>query len=129
MKQVLLVGMLFIFALTVLGYAAQAGKTKIAVASDANTPASAVSPVAGRSPYYLIFDGKGAFIEAVSNPHKNAGSGAGALVVDFLAGKGVTTIIAGAYGDKMITAMKTKGMNYVEFKGTAADAMKKTLKK
>jgi len=48
MKKVLLVGMLFIFALTVLGYAAPADKTKIAVASDANTPASAVSPVVGR---------------------------------------------------------------------------------
>lgn len=106
-----------------------ADKTKIAVASDGNTPASAVSPVAGRSPYYLIFDGKGAFIEALTNPHKNAGGGAGTLAVDFLAGKGVTTVIAGAFGDKMIAAMKAKGINYIELKGTAADAVKKALKK
>jgi predicted Fe-Mo cluster-binding NifX family protein len=108
-----------------------ADKVKIAVASDVNTPASAViSPVAaGRSPYYLIFDGKGAFIEAVSNPHKNAGKGSGTLVVDFLAGKGVTTVIAGAFGDTVIAAMKTKGINYIEFKGTVANAVKKSLKK
>jgi predicted Fe-Mo cluster-binding NifX family protein len=104
-------------------------KVKIAVASDGNTPASAVSPVAARSSYYLTFDSKGAFIEALSNPHKNAGGGAGSLVVDFLAGKGITTIVAGAFGDKMIAAMKAKGINYVEFKGTAADAVKKALKK
>jgi predicted Fe-Mo cluster-binding NifX family protein len=129
MKKALLLGILFVFALTALGYAAPADKTKIAVASDGNTPASAVSPVAARNSYYLIFDGKGAFIEAVANPHKNAGGGAGTLAVDFLAGKGAKTVIAGAFGDKMIAAMKTKGINYIEFKGTAADAAKKAVKK
>jgi predicted Fe-Mo cluster-binding NifX family protein len=106
-----------------------ADTTKIAVASGANTPASAVNPVAARGAYFLIFDGKGAFIEAVANPHKNAGGGAGTLVVDFLAGKGVTTVIVGAFGDKMIAAMKAKGINYIELRGTAADAVKKALKK
>lgn len=129
MKKSLLLGILFVFALTAAGYAAPVDKTKIAVASDGNTPASAVSPVAARCSYFLIFDSKGTFIEAVANPHKNAGGGAGTLVVDFLAGKGATTIIAGAFGDKMITAMKAKGINYIEFKGTAADAVKKAVKK
>lgn len=117
---------LFIVA-SVTAFAAD--KVKIAVASDGNTSAAAVSPVAARSSYYLIFDGKGAFVEALVNPHKSAGGGAGSLVVDFLAGKGITTAIAGAFGDKMIAAMKTKGINYIEFKGTAADAVKKSLKK
>jgi predicted Fe-Mo cluster-binding NifX family protein len=130
MKRVLLLGILFVFAISMsLGHAAAADKIKIAVASDGNTPASAVSPVAGRSSYFLTFDGKGVFIEALGNPHKNAGGGAGYLVVDFLGAKGTTTIIAGAFGDKMISAMKAKGINYIEFKGTAADAVKKAVKK
>ena len=128
MKQLLSVFVLCLFIVTsVTAFAAD--KVKIAVASEANTPASAVSPVAGRSPYYLIFDGKGAFVEALSNPHKNAGSGAGPMVVDFLAGKGVTTIIAGTFGNKMIAAMQAKGINHIEFKGIAAEAVKKALKK
>jgi len=129
MKKALLLGILFVFTLTALGYSATADKTRIVVVSDGNTSASAVSPVAGRGSYFLIFDGKGAFIEAISNPDKNAGRGAGALVVDFLAEKGATTIIAGAFGDKMITAMKAKGIKYIEFKGTAADAVKNAVKK
>ena len=129
MKKTLLLGFMFVFTLTALGYAASVDKAKIAVASDGNTPTSSVSPVAARSSYFLIFDGKGTFVEAIVNPHKSAGGGAGTLVVDFLAGKGVTTVIAGAFGDKMIVAMKTKGINYIEFKGTAADAVKKALKK
>jgi predicted Fe-Mo cluster-binding NifX family protein len=106
-----------------------ADKTRIAVASDGNTPASAVSPVAARSAYYLIFDGKGAFVEALSNPHKSAGGGAGTLAVDFLAGKGVTTVIAGAFGDKMVAAMKAKGMAHVVFKGNAGDAVADVVKR
>lgn len=129
MKKALLLGILFVFALTALGHTAPVGETKIAVASDGNTPASTVSPVAARSSYYVIFDGKGIFIEAISNPHKNTGGGAGSLVVDFLAGKGVTTIIAGAFGNKMVMSMKAKGMHYIEFRGIAADAVKKAVKK
>jgi predicted Fe-Mo cluster-binding NifX family protein len=129
MKKTLLLGILFVFALTASGFAAPVDKTKIAVASDGNTPTSSVSPVAARGSYYLIFDGKGTFVEAIVNPHKSAGGGAGTLAVDFLAGRGITTIVAGAFGDKMIVAMKTKGINYIEFKGTAADAVKKALKK
>jgi len=129
MKKALLLGILFVFAFTALGYTALTDKTRIAVASDGSTPASAVSPVAARSSYYLIFDGKGAFVEAISNPHKNAGGGAGTLVVDFLADKGVTTIIAVAFGDKMVMSMKAKDIHYIEFRGIAADAVKKAVKK
>lgn len=117
MKKALLLGILFVFALTALGYTAPVGETRIAVASDGSTPASAVSPVAARSSYYLIFDSKGGFIEAISNPHKKAGGGAGSLVVDFLAGKGVTTIIAEVFGDKMVMSMKAKGIHYIAFRG------------
>jgi predicted Fe-Mo cluster-binding NifX family protein len=106
-----------------------ADKTKIAVASDGSSTASAVSPVAARSSYFLIFDEKGTFYEAVANPHKNAGGGAGTLVVDYLAGKNVTTIVAGEFGDKMVAAMSAKSINYIKFKGTAADAVKTVLKK
>ena len=127
--KALLLGILFVFAFTASGYTAPVGETRIAVASDGSTPASAVSPVAARSSYYLIFDGKGAFIEAISNPHKNAGGGAGTLVVNFLAGKGVKTIIAGTFGNKMVMSMKAKDIHYIEFRGTTADAVKKAVKK
>jgi len=122
----ILVLCLFVVASS-MAFAAE--KTKIAVASDGNTPSAAVSPVAARSSYYLIFDSKGTFIEAVVNPHKSAGGGASSLVIDFLSGKDVKTIIAGAFGDRMIPAMKAKGVSYIVFKGTAADAITKAVKK
>jgi predicted Fe-Mo cluster-binding NifX family protein len=126
-RMTFIVGLCLVIATSATIFGAD--RSRIAVASDGNTPASAVSPVAARSPYFLIFDGKGAFVEALINPHKNAGGGAGSLVVDFLAGKGAATIIAGAFGDKMIVAMKAKGMAYVVFKGIAGDAASQVVKR
>jgi len=40
----------------------------------------------------------------------------------------MTVIIAGAFGRNMIDAMKAKGMNYLEFTGSAAQAVQTVLK-
>jgi predicted Fe-Mo cluster-binding NifX family protein len=102
-----------------------AGPAAIGVAAEGKVPSSLVSSVAGRCPYFLLFDEKGTFVEAVANPHKDARSGAGTHVVDFLAGKSVKIVIAGAFGPKIIDAMKARGMRPLEFKGIVADAVKK----
>lgn len=127
MKKVIMLGVLFVFMLSISVLTVWSDNSKIAVVSEGKTEASGVSPVAARASYFVIFDGKGAFIEAHANPYKNAGGGASRLVVDFLSGKGATTIIAGDFGDKMIAAMNAKRIRYLIFKGTAADAVKKAI--
>ena len=114
-----------IFLLASLAYAADQGK--IAVAAEGKTAAAKVSGVAARAPYFLIFDGSGKFLEAIDNPYKTAKGGAGSSVVPFLAKKGVTMVVAGEFGENMIQAMKGKGMRYLEFKGSAEEALKKVL--
>jgi predicted Fe-Mo cluster-binding NifX family protein len=128
MKKIAVLTMLIVLVMSVFVYAASADKIKIAVASDGKTAYSVVSGVAGRCAYFLIFDSSGKLLEAIENPHKNASGGAGSLVVNFLAGKGVTVVVAGKFGDKMIVAMKGAGMASVEFAGTADDGVKKYLK-
>jgi predicted Fe-Mo cluster-binding NifX family protein len=114
-----------IFLMTSLGYAADQGK--IAVGAEGKTAAAKVSGVAARSPYFLIYDGSGKLLEAVDNPYKGAKGGAGTSVVPFLAQKGATVVVAGEFGENMIQAMKGKGMRYLEFKGSAEEALKKVL--
>jgi predicted Fe-Mo cluster-binding NifX family protein len=106
-----------------------ADSAKIAVAAEGNAPSSQVSAVAARCPYFLLFDEKGTLVEAVANPHTDAPGGAGSQAVEFLGGKGVTVVIAGAFGPKMVGAMQAGGMRYLEFKGSAADAVKQALEK
>lgn len=125
MKRIALTILSVIFQLTVLVYAAEQGR--IVVAAEGKTAAAKVSGVAARAPYFLIFDGSGKFLEAVDNPYKTARRGAGTSVVPFLAQKGATTVVAGEFGVKMIQAMKGKGMGYLEFRGSAEEALKKAL--
>jgi predicted Fe-Mo cluster-binding NifX family protein len=106
-----------------------AGPATIAVSAEGKVLSSQVSSVAARAPYYLLFDEKGTFVEALANPHKDARGGAGTQAVDFLAGKGVRVVIARAFGPKMVGAMESRGMRHLEFKGSVADAVKKALVK
>lgn len=125
MKKIGLTVLSMVFLLTSLVYAAD--QVKIAVAAEGKGTSSKVSGVAARAPYFLIFDGSGKFLEAVDNPYKTAKRGAGTSVVPFLAQKGVTMVVAGEFGENMIQAMKGKGMEYLEFKGSAEEALKKVL--
>ena len=108
------------------GLALSAQKGKIAVAAEGKNDSAMVSAVAARSPFFLMFDQDGKFLEAIANPHKGAGGNASGLVTAFLADKGVTDVIAGDFGDKMKNALEQKGIAYVEMKGSsAADAVKR----
>ncbi|HBI15168.1 MAG TPA: hypothetical protein DDY20_06585 [Desulfobulbaceae bacterium] len=95
-----------------------------AVAAESESAAAQVSAQAARSPYFLLFDEQGGLVEAVANPYQQAAGGAGPQVVEFLAGKGIRTIIAGEFGSKLTAAMKGKGMTFQTATGSAADAVR-----
>lgn len=119
---------LFLLFLSLSAFPAlPADPERIAVAADGASPSAPVSAVAARCPYFLLFDETGTFVEALVNPHKDARGGAGSQAVDLLGGKGVTVVVAGAFGQKMVGAMKARGMRYLDFEGSAADAVKQAL--
>lgn len=128
MKKVAIFSLLVFLVVSFVVSTVSADMIKIAVASDGKTVSSAVSRVAARSSVFLIFDGNGKFVEAINNPHKEIGGGAGPLVVNFLAQKGANVITAQSFGKKMVDAMKAKGIVHFEFKGNADDAVRKYLK-
>ncbi len=101
-----------------------AAAQKIAVSSEGATPSSLVSSIAARSHYFMIFDNDGKLLEAIKNPYRTAKGSASSQVNSLLSGKGVTVIVAGAFGQKMVMGMQSKGIKYLEFKGTVADAVK-----
>jgi predicted Fe-Mo cluster-binding NifX family protein len=126
MRRVSLMILVVSFLMTSFVYAGQNGK--IAVATDEKMPDAAVSSQAGRSSFFLLFDEKGTFLEAIGNPYTEAKS-RGIAVADFLAAKGVTAVVAGSFGDRITEGMKNKGIRALTFKGKAADAVKKILSK
>jgi predicted Fe-Mo cluster-binding NifX family protein len=101
-------------------------KEKIAVAANGQTPAASISPQAGRAPFFLFFDENGKLIETIANPVKDS-QNSGIAVADFLAGKGVTVVVAEGFGNRIVEVMKGKGIRTVAFKGSAEAAIKKVL--
>jgi predicted Fe-Mo cluster-binding NifX family protein len=116
-----------LFLVSTVIYAEPENEMRIAVATDSKQLTSSVSSLAGRSPYYLIFDSTGKLIEGVENPYRKMRGGAGTSIAQYLSEKGVTIIIAETFGSKMINAIKSKGMTYYEFKGVTNEAVKKIL--
>jgi len=127
MKKISFLSIAILFLVSAITYASKEDVVKIAVASNNKNTTSNVGAVAGRSPYYLIFDSTGKLVEVIKNPYKDVRGGAGPSTANFLAEKGVTIVIAETFGGKMINAMKSKGMTHFEFKGIANDAVKKVL--
>jgi predicted Fe-Mo cluster-binding NifX family protein len=123
MKKSIFIILAILFMASSLAFAGE--KEKIAVAANDKTPAASVSKQAGPSPFFQIFDGKGKLIETIANPFKEGGGGI--AVADFLAGKGVTVVVAQGFGDKIVQVMKDKGMKAVAFKGSVEAAVKKVL--
>jgi len=92
---------------------------KIAIATETNSENSAISPNAGRSPYYLIFDENKKLIESLDNPFRHGGGGAGFGVAKMLADNSVDIVIAGKFGDNMIGALESRGIKFYEKNGEA----------
>ena len=127
MKRLFFVSLTILLLCAVMANAAEMEKTKIAVASSDKTAKASVSNEAAKCPYYLIFDSKGELTEVIDNPYKNASGGAGPSAANFLAQRGVTIVIAGSFGSKMINALESKGVVHFESKGSVGDAVKKAL--
>jgi predicted Fe-Mo cluster-binding NifX family protein len=123
MKKLISIMLTILFMASSVAFAGE--KEKIAVAANDKTPAALVSKQAGPSPFFQIFDGKGKLIETIANPYKEGGGGI--AVADFLAGKGVTIVVAQGFGDKIVQVMKGKGIKAVAFKGSVGEAVKKVL--
>ncbi len=129
MRRMLMRRMLWICAvlpaLLLLPLANGAEPLLTAVASDGVESTSIVSNLAARSQYYLLFSGIN-MVEVLRNPFLDKGPGAGPLVVDYLASKGVGILVAGGFGPPMLEALNRRGMKHFLCSGVAQEAAERT---
>ena len=128
MKRIVFVSLAILFFCSVVVNAADFKNDKIAVAPSGKTSKASVSNKAGKCPYFIMFDSKGKMTEVVDNPYGDASRGAGPSAANFLAQRGVTIVIAGNFGSKMINTLKSNGISHFKFEGRVDDAVKKVLK-
>ena len=96
---------------------------KVAVATSQKSPDSEISEMAGRAPFYLIFNEKGEAIEKIKNPFR-MGGGAGFSVAKMLSDEDVKVVIAGNMGSNMKEALEERGIKVEIRKGKASEAVK-----
>lgn len=102
---------------------------KVAVAAVKKDETSVIASQAGRAPYYLIFNENGELLEAISNPFRIGGGGAGFGVSKMLADKGIDVVIAERFGMNMIGALEDRKLKHYEKTGAVKEAIRQVLKK
>jgi predicted Fe-Mo cluster-binding NifX family protein len=123
-KRICVIVVFAVLMLVMFAFAAE--KAKIAVAANDKIPQSTISGQAGTASFFLFFDGKGKFLEAAENPYKGK-EGAGKSVAEYLAGKGISVVVAEGFGGPIVDVMKSKGIKVVASNGSAEEAVKKVL--
>lgn len=97
---------------------------KIAIASEGKEEDSEVSPVSGRAPYYLIFEG-GKLEKSIKNPFAMGGGGAGFSVAQMLGNEKVDVVVSGKFGPNITMALEQKGIKIKIINGMKVkDALK-----
>ena len=96
----------------------------VAVASAHREPTGPVGQVAGRSPYFLIFDFGGRFIDIINNPFTAESGGIARSVADLLDASQVSVFVAQQFGQNIKTALSDKNIQYFEISGPIEEAVK-----
>ena len=73
----------------------------------------------------LRFDEKGGLIGEVETPPKEEREKVWNSLMDFLASKGVTIVVAEQFGYEIIREMRERGITCIEFKGKSVDGAEK----
>ncbi len=83
---------------------------KLAIAGKSDSLDCEVSNVSGRAPYYLIFEDK-KLVKTIKNPFM-FGGGSGLSIVQLLYNESVQLIIAGNFGENVLSSMDSKGIKH-----------------
>jgi predicted Fe-Mo cluster-binding NifX family protein len=79
----------------------------VAIASSENKDLSKVDPHFGRCNWYCLYDTDKGNLQFVENPFRDDTGHAGCDAVDFLAEQGVTLVVAGRFGAKVVERFKS----------------------
>lgn len=118
-----LIALVFFLLFCSIAQNVAAESTKIAVAAIGQEKDAAISLETGRAPFFLIFDDKATFLEAIDNPAKDQDRGLRKIVSSLFAQEGITIVIAGNMGSKMEQALKEQHIQYIQKTGVAANAV------
>ena len=96
-----------------------AGGDRVAVAALGTSSDTEISAIAGRAPYFLIFESTD-FLEVVANEHAKLDRGAGARAAYRLSDLEIDCLVAGEAGSRMRAVLAAEGIEFSVAEGEAA---------
>ena len=94
-----------------------------AIAAEGSELTSTISKLSGISPYFHLYDIDGKAIEVLANPHLDLEYGIGPAAAATLADKGVTVLVGGMAGPKMMDVLNARDVRFVRRSGTVEDVV------
>jgi predicted Fe-Mo cluster-binding NifX family protein len=95
-----------------------------AIAAEGSQVSAPISDLSGVSPYFHIYDIEGAPVEVLANPHLDLEFGTGPAVAATLADKGVTVLVGGMAGPKMMDVLDARQVRFVRRVGSVEDVVR-----
>jgi predicted Fe-Mo cluster-binding NifX family protein len=86
---------------------------KIAITASSPELTSPVDPRLGRCPYFIFIDPETMEFEAAENPNVASASGAGIQTAQFIANKGVKTVLTGSCGPNAFQTLQAAGVEVI----------------
>lgn len=102
----------------------QEGKMKIAITAKSNTLEAEIDPKFGRCAYFIIIDTETIKFEAIENPSRISGGGAGIQAGQFMSEKGVKALLTGNVGPNAFDTLQAAEIAiYTSLSGKVKEAV------
>jgi len=92
-----------------------------AIAADGKEISAQISRLSGVAPFFHLYGLQGNLIEVIPNPHLEMEYGTGPAVAATLSDKGVSVLVGGMAGPKMMDVLDAKEVRFVPRVGTVQD--------
>ena len=95
-----------------------------AIAADGEKVSAKISYLSGPAPFFHLYDINGTPIKVLANPHLALEYGIGPAAAATLGDMGVTVLVGGMAGPKMMDVLNEKGVRFVPRSGKVRDVVK-----
>lgn len=95
-----------------------------AIAAEGEKVSAEISYLSGPAPFFHFYDINGRPIKVFANPHLDMEYGIGPAAAATLGDMGVTVLVGGMAGPKMMDVLNEKGVRFVPRSGKVRDVVK-----
>ncbi|MDJ0739792.1 MAG: NifB/NifX family molybdenum-iron cluster-binding protein [Gammaproteobacteria bacterium] len=95
-----------------------------AIAAEGQKVSAKIAHLSGPAPYFHIVDINGTPLKVLANPHLDLEFGIGPAAAATLGDMGVTVLVGGMAGPKMMDVLDAKGVRFVPRVGKVRDVVK-----